>query len=150
MVYQDILSNPKYEKNIMSLLIQRQVIIFDKETNLDIKKIFNKFVSNKFTDKKSVRISPTLKKILGDDFTNWYESLEEQPEQSIKNKIKKYEGLELKNGDTVVETTTGKIYSVNGEWEYKGKKQISLISDKFETIVIPSEEKSRFKIIHRK
>ena len=150
MVYQDILSNPKYEKNVMSLLIQRQVIIFDRETNLDIKKIFNKFVLGKFTDKKSVRISPTLKEILGDDFTNWYESLEEQPEQSIENKIKKYEGSELKNGDTVVETTTGKIYSVNGEWEYKGKKQISLTSDKFETLVIPSEEKSRFNIKHRR
>lgn len=150
MVYQDIISNPKYEKDVMSLLIQKQIIVFDRNTNLDVKKIFNQFVSGKFTDKKSVRISPSLKEILGQDFINWYESLEENPEQSIQDKIKKYEGLEAKAGDTVVDTTTGKIYSFNGEWEDKGKKQIQLSSDKFETLLLPSEEKTRFKVIHRK
>jgi len=149
MVYQDIITNPKYNDEIMSLLIQKQVIVFDKNTNEDVKKIFNEFVSNKFTDKKSVKISSDLKEMLGDDFTSWYNSLEETPEKTIDEKIKKYEGEEPKGGDTVVDTTTGKIYSFNGEWEDKGKKQIQLSSDKFETLLLPAEEKKRFKIIHR-
>ena len=32
MVYQDLLTNPKYENKIMSLLIQKQVLIFDRNT----------------------------------------------------------------------------------------------------------------------
>ena len=149
MVYQDLLTNPKYENDLMSLLIQKQVLIFDKNTELDVKKIFNEFVSGKFTDKKSVRISQALKEILGEDFTNWYNSLEQNPEDYIEDKIKKYEGEEPKGGDTVVDTTTNKIYSFNGEWEDKGKKQIQLSSDKFETLLLPAEEKKRFKVIHR-
>jgi hypothetical protein len=48
-----------------------------------------------------------------------------------------------------VDTTTNKIYSFNGEWEDKGKKLIQLSSDKFETLLLPAEEKRRFKVIHR-
>lgn len=149
MVYQDIISNPKYEDEVMSLLLQKQVLIFDRNTTEDIKKIFTDFVSNKFTDKKSVRISPVLKDILGEDFTNWYNSLEETSEKNIEDKINKYEGQEPKGGDTVVDTTTGKIYSFNGEWEDKGKKQFQLSSDKYETLLLPSDQKNRFKVIHR-
>jgi len=149
MVYYDIISNPKYEKEIMSLLIQKQVLIFDRNTTEDVKKIFNDFVSSKFTDKKSVRISSALKEILGDDFNNWYNNLEETPEKNIDDKIKKYEGQEPKGGDTVVDTTTGKIYSFNGEWEGKNGKQFQLSSDKFETLLLPSDQKNRFKVIHR-
>ncbi len=116
MIYQDLLSNPEY--NLMSLLLQQQVLVIDKNISEDVKKIFNDFVSNKYTDKKSVRISPELKEKLGEDFTNWFNGLEENPEMSIEDKIKKYEGLEPKGGDTVVDTTTGKIYSFYGEWEY--------------------------------
>ena len=149
MVYQDIISNPKYENDVMSLLIQKQVLIFDRNTTEDVVQVFNDFVKNKFTDKKSVRISPALKEILGDNFTDWYNSLEETSEKTIDDKIKKYEGEEPKGGDTVVDTKTGKIYSFNGEWEDKGKKLIQLSSDKFETLLLPAEEKSRFKVIHR-
>ena len=149
MVYTDLLTNPNYSNDIMSLLLQKQVLIFDVNTNLDVKQIFNDYVSNKFTDKKSVRISPKLKEMLGDDFTSWYESLEETPEKTIEDKIKKYEGQEPKGGDTVVDTTTNKIYSFNGEWEDNGKKQIQLSSDKYETLLLPAEEKRRFKVIHR-
>ena len=149
MIYQDIISNPKYEKEVMTLLLQKQVLIFDKNTTEDVKKIFNDFVSNKFTDKKSVRISPALKEILGQDYDNWYNSLWESSEKSIEDKIKKYEGEEPKGGDTVVDTTTGKIYSFNGEWEDKGKKQFQLSSDKYETLLLPSDQKNRFKVIHR-
>jgi hypothetical protein len=149
MVYNDLLTNPNYSNDVMSLLLQKQVLIFDVNTNLDVKQIFNDYVSNKFTDKKSVRISPKLKEMLGDDFTSWYESLEETPEKTIDDKIKKYEGQEPKGGDTVVDTTTNKIYSFNGEWEDKGKKQIQLSSDKYETLLLPAEEKRRFKVIHR-
>ena len=149
MVYQDILSNPKYENDVMSLLIQKQVLIFDRNTTEDVVQVFNDFVKNKFTDKKSVVISPSLRKVLGDEFENWYNSLEMNPEMSIDDKIKKYEGESPKGNDTVVDTKTGKIYTFNGEWENKGKKLIQLSSDKFESLLLSADEKSRFKVIHR-
>lgn len=147
MIYQDLLSNPEY--NLMSLLLQQQVLVIDKNTTLDVKKIFNDFISNKFTDKKSVRISEDLKQILGDDFINWYNSLEENPEENIDEKIKKYEGLEPKGGDTVVDTTTGKIYSYYGEWEHNKQKRFRVGSDKYEYMELPIEDKKRFKVIYR-
>ena len=145
MVYQDLLSNTKYENDIMSLLLQKQLIIFDKNANLDFKKIFNEFVSNKFTDKSSVRISSALQKILGEDYTNWYNGLEGSSEETIKSKTEKHKDLIPKGGDTVVDTKTNKIYTFNGEWEEK----ISLTSDKYESLLLPSKEKERFKVIHR-
>ena len=147
MIYQDLLSNPDY--NLMSLLLQQQVLVIDKNISEDVKKIFNDFVANKYTDKKSVRISPELKEVLGEDFITWYESLEENPELTIDDKIKKYEGLEPKGGDTVVDTSTGKIYSFYGEWEYKGEKRFQVGNDKFEKMELPLEDKKRFKVIHR-
>jgi len=149
MVYQDLLSNEKYVNDIMSLLLQKQVLIFDRNANLDFKKVFNEFVSNKFTDKSSVRISPALQEILGEDYTNWYNSLETTSEESISNKIEKYKDLEPKGGDTVVDMRTNKIYSFNGEWEQNGGKKMTLVSDKYETLLLPVEEKSNFKVIHR-
>ena len=147
MIYQDLLSNPNY--NLMSLLLQQQVLLIDKNTTEDVKKIFNEFVSNKYTDKKSVRVSPELKERLGEDFTTWYESLEENPELTTDDKIKKYEGLEPKGGDTVVDTSTGKIYSFHGEWDDKGNKMFEVGNDKFENMRLPIEDKKRFKIIYR-
>lgn len=147
MIYQDLLSNPSYQ--LMSLLLQKQVLVIDKNTTEDVKKIFNDFVEGKFTDKQSVRISPDLKEILGQDYTEWYNSLEEKPEMSIQEKIKKYEGQEPKDGDTVVDTSTGKIYSFYGEWEYDKKKRFQVGNEKFETLELPIEQKSRFKVIHR-
>jgi hypothetical protein len=150
MVYEDLLTNPKYENDLMSLLLQKQVLIFDRNTKLDVKKIFNEFVLNKFTDKKSVKISPALKEKLGEDFTNWYNSLEQNPEDSIEDKINKYKGKEPKEGDTVVDTTTNKIYYLDHEYKDKeGKGEIRLSSDKFKTLLLPREEKKRFKVIHR-
>ena len=149
MVYQDLLSNTKYENDIMSLLLQKQLIIFDKNTNLDVKNIFNEFVDGKFTDKKSVRVSTSLKEMLGDDYTNWYNGLEGSSEETIKSKTEKHKDLIPKGGDTVVDTKTNKIYTFNGEWEDKGVNQISLTSDKYESLLLPSEEKERFKVIHR-
>jgi len=147
MIYQDLLSNPDY--NLMSLLLQQHVLVIDKNINEDVKKIFNDFVSNKFTDKKSVRISPELKEKLGEDFTNWYDSLEENPEMSIEDKIKKYEGLEPRGGDTVVDTTTGKVYSFYGQWKYKDEERFQVENEKFEKLELPIEEKQRFKVIYR-
>jgi hypothetical protein len=134
----------------MSLLLQKQVIIFDRNTNLDVKQIFNEFVNGKFTDKKSIRISPALQQILGDDYTNWYNSLEESSEESIQDKIEKHKDLTPKGGDTVVDTKTGKIYSFNGEYENINKEQeIQLSNEKYEYLLLPAEEKKRFKVIHR-
>jgi len=149
MVYQDLLSNTKYENDIMSLLLQKQLIIFDKNTNLDVKNIFNEFVDGKFTDKKSVRVSTSLKEMLGDDYTNWYNGLEGSSEETIKSKTEKHKDLIPKGGDTVVDTKTNKIYTFNGEWEDKGVNRISLTSDKYESLLLPLKEKERFKVIHR-
>ena len=147
MIYQDLLSNPNY--NLMSLLLQKEVLVIDKNTTEDVTKIFNDFVSNKYTDKKSVRVSPELKKMLGETFTTWYESLEENPELTTDEKIKKYEGLDPKGGDTVVDTSTGKIYSFYGEWESEGEKRFQVGNDKFEKMELPIEDKKRFKVIYR-
>ena len=147
MIYQDLVSNPNY--NLMSLLLQQQVLVIDKNTTEDVTKIFNDFVSNKYTDKKSVRVSPELKKMLGETFTTWYESLEENPELTTDEKIKKYEGLDPKGGDTVVDTSTGKIYSFYGEWPYEGKIRFQVGNDKFEKMELPIEDKKRFKVIYR-
>ena len=64
-------------------------------------------------------------------------------------RLENTKGKYQKGGDTVVDTTTNKIYSFNGEWEDKGKKLIQLSSHKFETLLLPAEEKRRFKVIHR-
>lgn len=149
MVWQDLVTNPKYKDDIMSLVLQKQILVFDKNADQDVVKIFNEFVSNKFTDKKSVRISPSLKEVLGDNFTSWYNSLDESAETSIEDKIKKYEGVSPSHGDTVVDTTTGKIYSFSGEWEGDNGMEMQLNSDKYETLLLPVSEKSRFKVIHR-
>jgi hypothetical protein len=58
--------------------------------------------------------------------------------------------LTLKGGDTVVDTKTGKIYSFNGEYENINKEQeIQLSNEKYESLLLPATEKSRFKVIHR-
>ena len=75
--------------------------------------------------------------------------MEENPELTTDEKIKKYEGLEPKGGDTVVDTSTGKIYSFYGEWEYEGKKRFQVGNDKFEKMELPIEDKKRFKVIYR-
>lgn len=147
MIYQDLLSNSNY--NLMSLLLQQQVLLIDKNTTEDITKIFNDFVSNKYTDKKSVRISPELEKMLGKDFITWYESLEENPELTIDNKIKKYEGSDPKGGDTVVDVSTGKIYSFYGEYDYNGEKIFQVGNDKYEKMELPIGDKKRFKVIYK-
>ena len=93
--------------------------------------------------------SHIILKELGQDFDIWYNSLDTNSEKNIDDKIKKYEGQEPKGGDTVVDTTTGRIYSFNGEWEDNGKKLIQLISNEYETLLLPSDQKKRFKIIHQ-
>ena len=81
---------------LMSLLLQKQVLIFDRNGNTDYKKVFEEFVSNKFTDQSSVRISPALKEILGEDFTKWYNSLDSSSEVTIKTKIENKSNLKIK------------------------------------------------------
>ena len=75
--------------------------------------------------------------------------MDSSSEKTIEDKIEKHKDLEPKGGDTVVDIKTNKIYSFNGEWEDKGKQLIQLSSDKFETLLLPAEEKKRFKVIHR-
>ena len=152
MVYKDLLTNPTYSNDIMSLLLQKQVILIDKNTSLDVKKVFNDFVKNKFTEKKYVRISDNLKKLLGDDYIKWYNSLGVTDENSIKDKIEKNKNLEPHGGDTVYDVKTKKVWNYNWHWDYnndKNDKIIQLSNDKFETINVPYDYKSNLKVIHR-
>ena len=41
------------------------------------------------------------------------------------------------------------IYSFNGEYPQKGMIKIALMGDKYESLILPAEEKKRFKVIHR-
>jgi len=152
MVYQDLLTNPTYSNDIMSLLLQKQVILIDKNTSLDVKKLFNDFVKNKFTEKKYVRISNNLKKLLGEDYIKWYNSLGVTDENSIKDKIEKNKNLEPHGGDTVYDVKTKKVWSYDGHWDHKDNKNdkiIRLSNDNFETINVPYEYISNLKVIHR-
>lgn len=152
MVYKDLLTNPTYSNDIMSLLLQKQVILIDKNTSLDVKKVFNDFVKNKFTEKKYVRISDNLKKLLGDDYIKWYNSLGVTDENSIKDKIEKNKNLEPHGGDTVYDVKTKKVWNYNWHWDYnndKNDKVIQLSNDNFETIHVPYDYISNLKVIHR-
>jgi hypothetical protein len=144
MVYSDLITNPKYEGQIMSLLLEKQILIFDRNTKLDVNKIFKDFVSTKYTNKKSVRISPILKETLGKTFTEWYESLEGNGE-SIEDKIQKNKNLTPKESDTVYDTKTKQIFSFSGMYEDK----MYLISSSYKNLVIPKEEIDRLKVVFR-
>jgi hypothetical protein len=152
MIYQDLLTNPTYSNDIMSLLLQKQVILIDKNTSLDVKKLFNDFVKNKFTEKKYVRISDNLKKLLGEDYIKWYNSLGSTDENTIKDKIEKNKNLEPHGGDTVYDVKTKKVWSYDWHWDYnndKNDKVIHLSNDKFERLNVPYDYRSNLKVIHR-
>jgi len=154
MVYEDLVTNPKYENDLMTLLLQKQILIFDKDTNLDVEEIFKNFVEKKYTDKKSVKISKSLKERLGKTYDDWYDSLENETEETIQQKIEKYKDLEPTGGDEVYDEKTNKVWTFNGSWEEKQKdgsmkKVINLTNKDFGAMVLPHEEITRFKVINR-
>lgn len=154
MVYQDLVTNPKYENDLMTLLLQKQILIFDKNTDLNVEEIFKKFVDKKYTDKKSVRASQSLIDRLGQVYYDWYNSLEDETEETIQQKIEKYKDLEPSGGDEVHDEKTNKVWTFNGSWEEKqkdgGMKKVIQLSNKdFGAMILPYEEISRFKVINR-
>jgi len=154
MVYQDLVTNPKYEKDLMTLLLQKQILIFDKNTNLNVEEIFKNFVEKKYTDKNSVRASQSLIDRLGQVYYDWYDSLENETEETIKQKIEKYKNLEPNGGDEVFDEKTNKVWTFNGSREEKQKdgtmkKVIQLSNKDFGAMILPFEEITRFKVINR-
>jgi hypothetical protein len=147
-VYTDLVSLPKFEKEVMTLLLQYDVLIFDRNTNLDVKKIFREFIFNKFTDEKSVKCSPALKEILGEEYKNWYESLSlSQSKESIERKIKMFDEEEPSYGDIVWDAELKRIFKCNGVWNSHpaGGKTIQLRHD-YEIRSLPYDTK-RYKVI---
>ena len=153
MVYEDLVTNPKYENDLMTLLLQKQILIFDKDTNLDVEEIFKNFVEKKYTDKNSVRVSQSLIDRLGKTYDDWYDSLENETEETIQQKIEKYKDLEPTGGDEVYDEKTNKVWTFNGSWEEQKdgnfKKVINLTNKDFGAMVLPYDEITRFKVINR-
>lgn len=154
MVYEDLVTNPKYENNLMTLLLQKQILIFDRNTDLNVEEIFKNFVDKKYTDKKSVRVSKSLIDRLGQVYYDWYNSLDDETEQTIQQKIKKYKDLEPSGGDEVYDEKTNKVWTFDGSREEKQKdgsmkKVIQLSNKDFGAMILPYEEISRFKVINR-
>ena len=131
-VYFDLISKPEYENEIMSLLLQYEIIIFDRKKNPEeVKGIFREFIRNKHTKKSVVKCSSALKDVLGCEYDNWYNSLSDSSSsESIDSKIKKYDKLTPKFNDTVIDLKTGIIYKTNGVWKHDRKGEvISLYQD---------------------
>ena len=154
MVYQDLVTNPKYENDLMTLLLQKQILIFDINTDLNVEEIFKNFVDKKYTDQKSVRASKSLIDRLGQVYYDWYNSLENETEETIQQKIEKYKDLEPSGGDEVFDKKTNKVWTFNGSWEEKQKdgsmkKVIQLSNKDFGAMILPYEKISRFKVINR-
>lgn len=149
MMYADFLTDPKYTDRLMGLLLQKQVLIIDKTKKQDVVQIFKDFVNGKFTEQKYVEISPDLKNILGQEYDDWYNSLEGVDTSEL---IDKYKDKEPKGGDTVIDTRDGKIYTFQGQWVHdEGKPYareiISLSGDKYKDKFIDASEKSNLKVI---
>ena len=154
MVYQDLITNPKYENDLMTLLLQKQILIFDKNTDLNVEEIFKNFVEKKYTDKKSVRASKSLIDRLGQVYYDWYDNLENETQETIQQKIEKYKDLEPSGGDEVFDEKTKKVWTFNGSWEDKQKdgtmkKVIQLTNKDFGAAILPYDEIKRFKVINR-
>jgi len=149
MMYADFLTSPKYTDRLMGLLLQKQVLIIDKTKKQDVIRIFKDFVNGKFTEQKYVEISPDLKNILGQEYDNWYNSLEGADTSEL---INRYKDKEPKGGDTVIDTRDGKTYLFQGQWTHdEGKPNareiISLSVDKYKDKYIDASEKSNLKVI---
>ena len=150
-VYTDLVSLPKFENELMTLLLKYDVLIFDKNTKLDVKKIFREFIYNKYTDKKSVKCSPALKELLGEEFSNWYSTLMDgRTRQSIESKIKAFQGEKPEYGDIIWDEKNSKIYRCNGVWnDHKLKKDIIQLRHDYELVNLPYDSE-RYKVIIKK
>jgi len=149
MMYEDFLTNPEYKDMLLGLILQKQLLLIDKNTNLDIPQIFREFVDGKYTEQKYVEASPELKKILDKEWDDWYNQL---GEQDIPSLIVKYNDLEPKTGDTVVDTRDNKTYTMGYENVFdKGKpnekKVIWLSGEKYKDKYIDASEKNNLKVI---
>lgn len=152
MMYEDFLTNSEYKDMLLGLILQKQLLLIDKNTALDIPQIFRDFVNKKYTEQKYVEASPDLKSILGKEYDDWYESL---GEQDIPSLIEKYKDKEPKPGDTVVDLRDGKTYllgyeNVHNQGKPNEKKIIWLSGEKYKDKYIGVDEKTNLKVIHPK
>lgn len=151
MMYEDFLTNPEYKDKLLGLILQKNLLLIDKNTSLDVPQIFREFVKNKFTEQKYVEASEDLKSILGDEYTNWYNSL---GDRNIDDLIEKNKDLEPKPQDTVIDVRDGKIYTLGYENIFdRGKPTektvIWLSGDKYKDKYIDVSEKSNLRVISR-
>lgn len=152
MMYEDFLTNPDYKDQLLGLILQKQLILIDKNTNLDITEIFRNFVDGKYTEQKYVDASPELKQILGKEYEDWYNQL---ANQDIPSLISKYNDREPKPGDTVVDTRDGKTYlmgfeNIINQGKPNETKIIWLVGEKYKDKYIDASEKFNLKVISPK
>lgn len=152
MMYEDFLTNPDYKDMLLGLILQKQLILIDKNTNLDITEIFRNFVDGKYTEQKYVDASPELKQILGKEYEDWYNQL---GNQDISSLIAKYNDREPKPGDTVIDTRDGKTYlmgfeNIINQGKPNETKIIWLVGEKYKDKYIDVSEKSNLKVISPK
>lgn len=152
MMYEDFLTNPDYKDQLLGLILQKQLILIDKNTNLDITEIFRNFVDGKYTEQKYVDASPELKQILGKEYEDWYNQL---ANRDISSLIAKYNDREPKPGDTVVDTRDGKTYlmgfeNIINQGKPNETKIIWLVGEKYKDKYIDASEKFNLKVISPK
>lgn len=152
MMYEDFLTNPDYKDQLLGLILQKQLILIDKNTNLDITEIFRNFVDGKYTEQKYVDASPELKQILGKEYEDWYNQL---ANRDISSLIAKYNEREPKPGDTVVDTRDGKTYlmgfeNIINQGKPNETKIIWLVGEKYKDKYIDASEKFNLKVISPK
>lgn len=152
MMYEDFLTNPDYKDQLLGLILQKQLILIDKNTNLDITEIFRNFVDGKYTEQKYVDASPELKQILGKEYEDWYNQL---ANRDISYLIAKYNDREPKPGDTVVDTRDGKTYlmgfeNIINQGKPNETKIIWLVGEKYKDKYIDASEKFNLKVISPK
>ena len=149
MMYEDFLTNPEYKNLLLVLILQKNLLLIDKNTSLDIIKIFKEFVNGKYTDQKYVAASPDLKSILGKEYDDWYTQL---GSRDIPSLIEKYKDREPVDGDTVVDVRDNMVYQMGGENTFnQGKPNqktvIWLSGEKYKDKYIDPSEKTNFKVI---
>jgi hypothetical protein len=143
-IYFDLISDPEFNKDILTLVLDNDILIFDRQTKLDVLEIFKDFIFNKYTSKSGVKCSPELEKILGEDYSNWKKTLSDVPsENSLAAQIKKYDNQKPGSNDYIYDKETKSVLRVNGIWG----ENISMIKN-FKIINLPYD-KNRFKVIKK-
>lgn len=150
-IYEDFIKNPEYKDRLYTLILQKQILIIDKDAKQDLISIFRGFVKGKYTEQKYVGASEGLKQDLGKVYSDWYDSL---GKSDMKSLIKKYEGIGPEVGDTVVDIRDNNTFTFGGQNTLnQGKPNertyIWLSGDKFKDKYIDPSEKKHLRVIFR-